>query len=350
MSDSQGNTRLLGVPFAQVPIWLLGSQSVSDGAKVVWGYLAWRQGPHAGCWPSIGRMARDLGKSEDTVARHLKELEDSGYIAVARVAGKSNRYDVFAQPKQAALDLTSSLQGELETTRKNAGGAPPADVRVPAEMQGDPPQNCGTTTRKTAGQNDRKEPSSGNHSGTGLEKQKDWEALWREVKADLQLQLTKATFDAWVRGLSARWAGDHLELICRNAYQQDWVQNRLAPTVQRTVKSFVHQDVRVEYVLPEAKPEQPPAVRAPPPTWLPIPEEILSGLRAKLLATAPRGLSPGLDQVRIERRDHSVRMICPDVAVQRHIYACALPGGLRCDLQNTFGRGVQIEVITRRHV
>ncbi len=60
--------------------------------------------------------------------------------------------------------------------------------------------------------------------------------LWATSLGELQLQMTRATFDTWLRGSQVVEAGDGcLTIAVRHAYAVDWLQNRLLPVIQRTV-------------------------------------------------------------------------------------------------------------------
>lgn len=59
------------------------------------------------CWPSIGRISRETGLSEQTVRKHLKCLEDSGWLAIERSegghSGTTNRYQAVIPSEIAPL-------------------------------------------------------------------------------------------------------------------------------------------------------------------------------------------------------------------------------------------------------
>lgn len=53
--------------------------------------------------------------------------------------------------------------------------------------------------------------------------------------AELKLQLTKATFDTWVKATTARKVDGHWEVTCANEYAKDRLEHRLAATIRRTL-------------------------------------------------------------------------------------------------------------------
>lgn len=125
---------LNGWTFAQVPMKAILNPNLSDGAKTLLAYITWRQGTDAGCWPSVPRMAADLGVSEDTIMRRVAELEKAGHLTVTRETGKTNRYTVVADPSQKCDPLQ------------------PCDP--PQECEGTPGKSAGGTPRKNATHDD----------------------------------------------------------------------------------------------------------------------------------------------------------------------------------------------------
>lgn len=79
--------------FTQVPNVLLKNPKLSANAKVVYSMLlsyAWHNNL---VFPGQERMADDLGTSQPTIARAIKELETHGWLDVERRGqGKTNLY------------------------------------------------------------------------------------------------------------------------------------------------------------------------------------------------------------------------------------------------------------------
>jgi hypothetical protein len=94
-----GNTIATGWTFAQIPVWLLTNTELSDGAKVMFAYLKYRQGKDAACWPSYSAIAQDLGITERTAMNRAAELENAGYIERQRRPGRSNLFVLKAAPE-----------------------------------------------------------------------------------------------------------------------------------------------------------------------------------------------------------------------------------------------------------
>jgi len=94
-------------PFAIVPLWLV--KAVSPNALSVYALLAakWANRETNDCYPSRKVIAKEWGKSTDTVDRAIKELEGAGAIEVTRRKTEdgdytSNSYRIFTVQRVAA--------------------------------------------------------------------------------------------------------------------------------------------------------------------------------------------------------------------------------------------------------
>jgi len=73
-------------------------------------------------------------------------------------------------------------------------------------------------------------------------------AWWGKTLEELQLQMTKATFDTWLRGSQVlALDGDCLVIGVRQAYAVDWLQNRLLPVILRTLTRHAPRPLEVEF-------------------------------------------------------------------------------------------------------
>lgn len=101
--------------FTQVPNMLLRNNKLSANAKVVYSQLlayAWNNGY---CYPGQDRMAEDIGASQPTIHRALKELEDSGWLEVERRGqGKTNIYTLtYVVNKARIVDKSRKPQAVI---------------------------------------------------------------------------------------------------------------------------------------------------------------------------------------------------------------------------------------------
>lgn len=86
----------------------------------------------------------------------------------------------------------------------------------------------------------------------------DPSAVWQAALGELQMQLTGATFDTWLRRSSViAFEGDTLVVGVMNQYAQDWLESRLLSMVQRTLTGIAGRAVTVRFV---AQSHEPPAV------------------------------------------------------------------------------------------
>ena len=73
--------------------------------------------------------------------------------------------------------------------------------------------------------------------------------IWTRSLEELQLQMTRATFDTWLRGSKVVEASDGcLTVAVRHAHAVDWLQNRLLSVIERTVARHADDEVRITFV------------------------------------------------------------------------------------------------------
>jgi hypothetical protein len=77
--------------------------------------------------------------------------------------------------------------------------------------------------------------------------------LWERVLRDLEIQMTRATFDHWLRGstlLEFEKPGNgtaRLVVGVKHHYAVDWLEHRLKPVIQRVVKRLVGQETELTF-------------------------------------------------------------------------------------------------------
>ncbi len=78
------------------------------------------------------------------------------------------------------------------------------------------------------------------------------QAKWTATLGELALQMTRATFDTWLRGsrVVARDNGT-LTVQVRHEYAVDWLQNRLMPTIQRTADRHFPEGTTIRFTAGE---------------------------------------------------------------------------------------------------
>lgn len=84
------------------------------------------------------------------------------------------------------------------------------------------------------------------------------EEVWQATLGELQLKMTKATFDTWLRGTTFLGYEDGTFVIgVPTAFAKDWLENRLIGLIKRTASSIMGRTVEIHFVV------QPPHTPAP---------------------------------------------------------------------------------------
>jgi len=87
--------------FTQVPNFILENEKLSTGAKLTYAMMlryAWSDGQ---CFPGQKKLADDAGMGQRSVVRHIKELEEKGFITIKRRGlGKVNVYELHLRVKK----------------------------------------------------------------------------------------------------------------------------------------------------------------------------------------------------------------------------------------------------------
>jgi len=85
------------------------------------------------------------------------------------------------------------------------------------------------------------------------------EQAWQSVLGQLQMEMPRASFDTWVRDTRPlSFENGILTVGVRNAYARDWLENRLAGTVDRLLVGIFDSNASVDFtVIREDKIESP---------------------------------------------------------------------------------------------
>ena len=73
------------------------------------------------------------------------------------------------------------------------------------------------------------------------------EHAWQAALGELQLQLTKATFDTWVKPAGMVCDDGVFVVTAANAFAKDWLEDRLATTIERTAVGVLGRAVEVRF-------------------------------------------------------------------------------------------------------
>jgi chromosomal replication initiator protein len=85
------------------------------------------------------------------------------------------------------------------------------------------------------------------------------EHVWSAALGELQLQMTKATFETWLRDSRLQKHEDGTFIIAvKNGYAKDWLEHRLSSTIKRTLARLANRTIDVMFVVgtDEAEPEK----------------------------------------------------------------------------------------------
>lgn len=76
------------------------------------------------------------------------------------------------------------------------------------------------------------------------------EAAWKATLGELELQMTKATFNTWLKDACLLTKENDIFVIgVRNDYAKDWLENRLRDTILRTLRAIVGEQIEIRFVV-----------------------------------------------------------------------------------------------------
>lgn len=91
----------------------------------------------------------------------------------------------------------------------------------------------------------------------GIDEMEKIPVFWRVALSELQLQMTAATFDTWLRNTDARMENGTVIVYCDRPQAPAWLKERLHDTVLRTLHRCVRKDIQdVDYIHAEAPPRK----------------------------------------------------------------------------------------------
>lgn len=78
----------------------------------------------------------------------------------------------------------------------------------------------------------------------------DAHRIWQAAQGELQLQMTRATYDTWLKGTFAVSYEDGLLVVgVENPYAKEWLENRLLGTIKRTLAGILGHTVEVRFIV-----------------------------------------------------------------------------------------------------
>ena len=74
--------------------------------------------------------------------------------------------------------------------------------------------------------------------------------VWSAALGELELQMTQATFDTWLRDSRLLKQEDGTFVIgVKNGYAKDWLEHRLLPTIKRTLARLTGRTVEISFIV-----------------------------------------------------------------------------------------------------
>jgi len=195
--------------------------------------------------------------SDQTVARAIKECADKGYML--RVPGKGQEIsyglnmDYEIEVDTTSTEIVGAGDGDTSTeTVEGVGDTSTENVEAVESTSTETVEiSKGTSTEPVeTKENTNKARTTKERSASPLPERNFWQA----ALGDLQLQMTKATFDTWVRNTRLVSCQDGVFVIgAQNEFTRDWLENRLLTTVERTLVGIVGHPVEVRFVVTQAE-------------------------------------------------------------------------------------------------
>src|SRR5271157_1273182 len=79
------------------------------------------------------------------------------------------------------------------------------------------------------------------------------EQAWQSALGQLQMEMPKSSFDAWVRdSCLVSYQDGQFVVGVRNVYAREWLDARLSSTVSRLLMGMMNQEVSVQFVVSDA--------------------------------------------------------------------------------------------------
>ncbi len=81
--------------------------------------------------------------------------------------------------------------------------------------------------------------------------------IWSAALGELQLQMTKATFDTWLRNTQAlRYEDGNLIIDVESGYAKDWLEKRLIAVIKRTLNRIAGRTIGVKFIVGNQAPAE----------------------------------------------------------------------------------------------
>jgi hypothetical protein len=82
----------------------------------------------------------------------------------------------------------------------------------------------------------------------------DVQDAWTQLLAEMRLQMTRVTYDMWLRGSEiVKVEGGIASVLVRDAYAADWLEARWLVPIERTLGAIVGQQVSVRFLSSQGR-------------------------------------------------------------------------------------------------
>ncbi len=204
---------------------------------------------------------QEEGERESEMAEIAQTLEENGVFAAA--AG-----EIARKMAEAGLGPEEALEVLLGTIQSIQTGMPRGEEEV-MSLAVDRLQrgiwDAGERTRRTlrrAWYRERREGLSQPRGGEvmalegetlqGEPERSAWEETWQAVLEQLQLELTRATFDTWLRPTRAVGREEEVLVVrVASVYACEWLESRLRGVVERALERVAGEPLRIRFVVGE---------------------------------------------------------------------------------------------------
>jgi chromosomal replication initiation ATPase DnaA len=76
------------------------------------------------------------------------------------------------------------------------------------------------------------------------------EKAWQAAVANLELDMSRAAFNTWVKPVRlVSFENDTFVIGCTNTYGRDWLEGRLTTTLERFLRGVMNREIKVRFVV-----------------------------------------------------------------------------------------------------
>lgn len=199
-----------------------------------------------------GKVAPERAERWALWIRWAKEFRADKFQSPAGIA----RFHLLRDPESEPPNSMRVVERDLRNLREREELRRAIDMQARSieEVAAEAHVNCASQELQADG-----EPSPRGDADSDSPYRRDGTAdLWVETLGELQLQMGKNTFDTWVRQTHALGWDDAAGAAVRvlvvgvpTQYAKEWLENRLAEKIQRTVTGIVGEPVTIKYIVHE---------------------------------------------------------------------------------------------------